>query len=78
VTLKRSHVDDLATLGKILVNIGLVTSEFKREFAEFLPGLGCNLTIVLLASENGFRHWNSDFNVLIGRHICTLREILVS
>jgi len=47
---------------EILVNIGAVTSEFKRVKVENVPRLGCNLTIIVHLA-----HWLSEmeWNIII-------------
>jgi len=65
VNARISGYTNASTSCEILVNIGAVTSEFKRAKFEYLPRLGCNLTIIVhLARWHSERYCNVKILIL--------------
>jgi len=62
VNVRFNSCTNVSTSREILVNIGAVTSEFKRAKIENVPKLGCNLTIIVHLAR-----WRSetDCNITI-------------
>jgi len=64
VNVRINSCTNASILCEILVNISVVTSEFKRAKIENVPRLGCNLTIIVhLARWRSETDWN--FTILI-------------